>query len=95
MVSPTGQYSGDNGPDHLVGSRQSGDLFRAKLQVFEKLLKRAFNQYPSCEIELFYQTAPFPLESQNAHIGTSKLRERYGEWTWFMSETVDGSARHR
>lgn len=72
--------------DHLVGSRQSGDLFRAKLQVFEKLLKRAFNQSSSGEIELFYPTAPFALEAQNA---TSKLREKYGEWTWFKTETVD------
>lgn len=72
--------------NHLVGSRQSGDIFHAKLQAFEKLLKRAFNRSSADEVELVYPTAPFALESQSA---TSKLRERYGEWTWFKAETVD------
>lgn len=69
-----------------VCSRQSGNLFRAKLQAFEKLLKRALDQPLSEEVELTYSTAPFALETQN---GCSKLRERYGEWTWFKTETVD------
>lgn len=54
------------------------------MQAFEKLLKRAFSQSLAEEVELIYPTAPFALGSQSA---ASKLRERYGEWTWFKTET--------
>lgn len=70
-----------------TGSRQSGDLFRAKLQALEKLIKRTLGPLQSCEAEFVYPTAPFSLDSSG---GTSKLRNRHGAWSWFESESMDG-----
>ena len=70
-----------------TGSRQSGELFRAKMQALEKLMKRVFGHQPH-EIEFVYPTAPFPLERPDH---PSELRERYGAWTWFQSESIDGT----
>ncbi|CAI7616291.1 unnamed protein product [Penicillium glandicola] len=71
----------------IHGSRQSGDLFRAKLQALEKLIKRTLGPLHSCGAEFVYPTAPFLLDSSG---GTSKLRDRHGAWSWFESESMDG-----
>ncbi|KAJ5351829.1 hypothetical protein N7452_000803 [Penicillium brevicompactum] len=71
----------------LHGSRQSGELFRAKLQALEKLFQRAFGPFQPGTNELIYPTAPFPLVSPS---GTSELRDRHGAWSWFQSESIDG-----
>ncbi|KAJ5950880.1 Serine hydrolase FSH [Penicillium vulpinum] len=68
----------------IHGSRQSGELFRAKLQGLEKLIRRALQ--PG-EVEFLYPIAPFRLEPSN---GTSELRNRHGEWSWWQSESIDG-----
>lgn len=70
-----------------IGSRQSGELFRAKLQALEKLLHQALDSlHPS--LELIYPTAPFALEPSAG--STTDLRTRHGAWSWFGSETIDG-----
>ncbi|KAJ5728610.1 uncharacterized protein N7483_003118 [Penicillium malachiteum] len=75
----------------LHGSRQSGELFSAKLQALEKLLKRAFgsgSNQPGAE--LIYPTAPFSLAYESPS-DTSKVRNQHGSWTWFQSESLDES----
>ncbi|KAJ5751907.1 hypothetical protein N7520_008824 [Penicillium odoratum] len=66
----------------LHGSRQSGELFKAKIQAIEKLTKQALKT----EIEFIYPTAPFALEPQGE---VSELRDRHGAWTWFQSVSLD------
>ncbi|KAJ5827133.1 hypothetical protein N7447_003896 [Penicillium robsamsonii] len=70
----------------IHGSRQSGELFRAKLQALEKQINRAIPLQPA-GVELIYPTAPFALDPSN---GTSELRNRHGSWSWFDSESIDG-----
>ncbi|KAJ6014004.1 hypothetical protein N7540_008595 [Penicillium herquei] len=73
----------------LHGSRQSGELFSAKLQALEKLIQRAFgsgSNQPGAE--LIYPTAPFPLASESLS-DTSRVRNQHGSWTWFQSESID------
>ncbi|KAJ5933585.1 hypothetical protein N7454_005914 [Penicillium verhagenii] len=65
----------------LHGSRQSGELFKAKIQAIEKLTKLALK----CDIEFVYPTAPFPLEVLGE---VSELRDRYGAWAWFQFESL-------
>ncbi|KAJ5578050.1 Serine hydrolase FSH [Penicillium hispanicum] len=69
-----------------TGSRQSGELFRAKLQALEKLLRQTYGHPNIKEIQFVYPTAPFPMELSPA---SSKLRDQHGAWTWFKSEAID------
>ncbi|KAJ5687746.1 hypothetical protein N7536_010365 [Penicillium majusculum] len=71
----------------LHGSRQSGELFRAKLQALEKLIHRALGPLQP-GVELVYPTAPFALEPSSGT--TSDLRSRHGAWSWFESESIHG-----
>ncbi|KAJ5980176.1 hypothetical protein N7481_007474 [Penicillium waksmanii] len=71
----------------LHGSRQSGELFRAKIQRLEKLTRQALGLSPSQNVDFIYPTAPFPLESAG---NNSDLRSRHGSWTWFNTESIDG-----
>ncbi|KAJ5588882.1 hypothetical protein N7537_011560 [Penicillium hordei] len=71
----------------IHGSRQSGQLFRAKLQALEKLIHRALGPLQP-GVELVYPTAPFALESSTG--ATSDLRNRHGSWSWFESESIEG-----
>ncbi|KAJ5145789.1 Serine hydrolase FSH [Penicillium bovifimosum] len=71
----------------IHGSRQSGELFRAKLQALEKMIQRAFGSPQLPGAEFVYPTAPFSLGSPT---GTSELRNRHGAWTWFHSDSIDG-----
>ncbi|KAJ5516831.1 hypothetical protein N7527_008391 [Penicillium freii] len=70
----------------IHGSRQSGELFRAKLQALDKLLHRALGPLKP-GVELVYPTAPFALEPTSGT--TSDLRNRHGAWSWFESESID------
>ncbi|KAJ5185359.1 Serine hydrolase FSH [Penicillium cf. griseofulvum] len=70
----------------IHGSRQSGELFRAKLQALEKLIRRTV---PLHGVELVYPTAPFQLEPSDGS-STSDLRNRHGAWSWFESESIHG-----
>ncbi|OQE41200.1 hypothetical protein PENCOP_c005G06203 [Penicillium coprophilum] len=71
----------------IHGSRQSGELFQAKLQALEKQIRRAIPPQAD-SLELVYPTAPFPLVSEGSD--TSELRNRHGAWSWFESESIDG-----
>ncbi|KAJ5941238.1 hypothetical protein N7516_001406 [Penicillium verrucosum] len=73
----------------IHGSRQSGELFRAKLQALEKLLHQTLDP-PHPNLELIYPTAPFALEPSAGSTTTTDLRTRHGAWSWFGSETIDG-----
>ncbi|KAJ5805928.1 uncharacterized protein N7503_003530 [Penicillium pulvis] len=66
----------------LHGSRQSGELFKAKIQAIEKLTKQALNS----DVEFVYPTAPFALEPLGE---VSELRDRHGTWRWFQSESFE------
>lgn len=70
-----------------IGSRQSGELFRAKIQALEKLIQQALGPIQPGGNELIYPTARFPLASSS---GMSELRDRHGTWTWFQSESIGG-----
>ncbi|KAJ5382798.1 hypothetical protein N7517_000709 [Penicillium concentricum] len=70
----------------IHGSRQSGELFRAKLQALEKQIHRAIPLPDG--IELVYPTAPFALDPSNG--SSTELRNRHGSWSWFDTESVDG-----
>ncbi|KAJ5489951.1 Serine hydrolase FSH [Penicillium expansum] len=72
----------------IHGSRQSGELFRAKLQALEKLIHRAVGPLQADGVELVYPTAPFAVKLPSS--GTSELRNRHGAWNWFDSESIDG-----
>ncbi|KAJ5287096.1 Serine hydrolase FSH [Penicillium angulare] len=70
----------------LHGSRQSGELFRAKIQGLEKLVKQALGPVASKDTEFIYPTAPLAREVED---GASDLRDRHGSWTWLQPETID------
>lgn len=70
-----------------TGSRQSGELFRAKLQGLEKAIQKATGQNKNNDIEFIYPTAPFEIETPTT---TSDLRGKHGAWTWFQTESIDG-----
>ncbi|KAJ5087949.1 Serine hydrolase FSH [Penicillium angulare] len=70
----------------LHGSRQSGELFRAKIQGLEKLVKQALGPAASKDTEFIYPTAPI---SRGDEDGASDLRGRHGSWTWLQPETID------
>ncbi|OQE30935.1 hypothetical protein PENFLA_c002G01373 [Penicillium flavigenum] len=72
----------------IHGSRQSGALFRAKLQALEKLIHQAIGPLYPDGVELVYPTAPFKLEPSS--YSPSELRNRHGAWNWFETESIDG-----
>lgn len=83
MSLPTKIPSAKSDADpHNIGSRQSGELFKAKIQAIEKLTKQALNS----DVEFVYPTAPFKLEPLGE---VSELRDRHGTWRWFQSESFE------
>ncbi|PLN79926.1 serine hydrolase FSH [Aspergillus taichungensis] len=71
----------------IHGSRQSGELLRAKSQAMEKLIRQALAPQRSETVDFHYPTAPFALELSGP---PSILRDLHGQWAWWQSESIDG-----
>ncbi|PKY09430.1 hypothetical protein P168DRAFT_278912 [Aspergillus campestris IBT 28561] len=71
----------------IHGSRQSGELLRAKSQAMEKLIRQALAPQQPGSVKFHYPTAPFALELSGP---PSKLRDQHGQWAWWQSEHIDG-----
>ncbi|PLB34259.1 alpha/beta hydrolase [Aspergillus candidus] len=69
------------------GSRQSGELLRAKSQAMQKLIRQVLAPLQPGSVEFYYPTAPFALEPSGP---SSKLRDQHGQWAWWQSEYIDG-----